>query len=218
MALQLKCTNCNAGINADDRFCLKCGAAVAEQVLTEKTPLWKQWWFRLALLAGAALLIFILSPPLFFRLISILCTALLVLTITTMVLTFRKAKNVSASSLAISMLVSGISLLIYSRILNADIGQITSIVVLCSGAMIGIGWSFTSRLMLTKTGVRRRGGLGYLIVWGSIFALNQLTALLTGRPPQIAMILLFMSTGLMIGHNLSLLIRAEKLKTEVIEG
>ena len=44
-------------------------------------------------------------------------------------------------------------------------------------------------------------------VWGLVFAVNQLVTVFTGRPPAIAMMMLIISTGLVIGNNGSLLVR-----------
>ncbi len=210
MPSQPKCTTCNTRLSNGDNFCLQCGAP-AVPATKKKRPLGNRY-IIIGTVAIAGLLLFFLSRPLFFRMLSLGSTALLIGTVTIMVITFRKAKTVSAVSLTISMLVSAFCLMIYSRLINADVSNLSSIMALCSGLVIGVGWSLTSRLLLTPKGVKRRGGIGYLIVWGGIFAMNQITSLVTGRPPRLAMVLLFMSSGLMIGHNLSLLMRSERLK------
>ena len=49
-------------------------------------------------------------------------------------------------------------------------------------------------------------------------ALNQLVVLFTGRPVQVAMVMLLASTGLVIGNSSSLLVRFYRMRSRVMGG
>ena len=166
---------------------------------------------RLARVLGAALVlltIFMVSRPFFFKLLSFLALGLFILSIAGMFMTFRKVKSVSARALLIVMLMSIACLVVYASLLRVNVSGSLILIMMLTGAFIGIGRSMTTRLYVEDDVVRYQGNIGHLLIWAFIFMLNQLITLFTSRPPRITMTLLFMSTGLILGNNLCLLFRA----------
>jgi len=70
-----------------------------------------------------------------------------------------------------------------------------------AGLFIGIVWSKSTQVYVENGKVMSRNSIWYLAVWGGVFALTQLISIVTKRPPSIAMALLVMSTGSIIGMN-----------------
>jgi hypothetical protein len=146
-----------------------------------------------------------LNFPLFLKVVSFGGTALFIFSIVIMLLTFRKAKKITPSSLAISAVMSLLSLFVYSFLLGARFPAWVGATSLTSGALIGAGWALTTPVHVKNGVVEREGTLWYLLVWGLIFAFNQLATTITGRPPQVAMMLLLLGTGVSVGNGGSLI-------------
>lgn len=166
------------------------------------------WLWRVACIAAlvlAGLFLFAANRPLLFKLVSIGSMALLILSIATMLLTFRKKRRITPLPLVIAMLTSLASLGIYSWLLGVRFSPGLVVASLACGTLLGTGWALTTPLRATKGVVEREGNLWYLAAWGIIFALNQAALLLTGRPPRIAMLLLLLGTGTVLGNSLILI-------------
>ncbi|MBA4394274.1 MAG: hypothetical protein C0407_12055 [Desulfobacca sp.] len=151
------------------------------------------------------------------KIASVLGLILLLFSVLIMLLTFRKAKKVSPLGLIISMFFSLLSLIIYTELLHVRLSFLWWIAGLGAGGLIGIGWSLTSRLFVEQGLVKTQGNIGYLIVWGLVFGLNQLITIITGRPIQIAMLLLLSSTGLVLGNSSTILARFYHLRMRIAE-
>ena len=156
--------------------------------------------------------------PLSLKVISIFSLVLLILSILLMILTFRRAKKVRPLALMISMLVSLTTMVIYSAFLQISLPLPVLLAAFGAGVLMGAGWSFTSRVFQEGQLVKTQGNIWHLVVWGGVFCLNQLIVILTGRPMQIAMVMLLASTGLMMGNGVSLLVRFYRLRAQTQGG
>jgi len=67
------------------------------------------------------------------------------------------------------------------------------------GSVIGWFWARTTKVYLENNEVKSRNSTWYLVVWGGVFAVNQLIIIITNRPPGIAMALLILSTFIVWG-------------------
>jgi hypothetical protein len=138
---------------------------------------------------------------LFLRFMAIAGTGLFVFSIVIMLLTFRKARKISPLSLVISMLISLLSLGVYSFFIKVHFTGTVMFWTMASGILIGVGWALITPVSLRDGMVKREGNLWTLAVWGLVLVINQLTVALTGRPPQIAMVLLLSGTGIVLGSS-----------------
>jgi hypothetical protein len=150
--------------------------------------------------------------PVLLKVVSIGAMVLLGLSILLMVLTFRKAKKVKPLALFISMLISLTSLIIYTELLKVRLEWWMWLAALCAGALIGVGWSLTSRLIKEGALIKTQGNVWHLVVWGGVFAMNQLIVIITGRPVNVAMVMLLASTGLVMGNSITVLTRFYRMK------
>ena len=150
--------------------------------------------------------------PILLKVASIGAMVLLGLSILLMVLTFRKAKKVKPLALFISMLISLTSLIIYTELLKVRLEWWMWLAALCAGALIGVGWSLTSRLIKEGGLIKTQGNVWHLVVWGGVFAMNQLIVIITGRPVNVAMVMLLASTGLVMGNSITVLTRFYRMK------
>jgi hypothetical protein len=218
----IPCHSCGKGALPDDEFCRGCGAPLRPAVKKTGLGFLKQVPpVRKAIGIGSAaailtflILILIFNFKLFLRLMAIGGTVLFVLSILIMLLTFRKAKKISPVSLVISMLVSVISLGIYSLFIPVHLAAAVKVWALASGILIGTGWALSTPLNLKDGLIKREGNVWYLAVWGLIFVVNQLTIAVTGRPPQIAMALLLSGTGIVLGNSASFIAMFYRLKSQ----
>src|SRR3989339_1253407 len=152
------------------------------------------------------------------KIASVLGIVLLLFSVLIMLLTYRKAKKISPLSLLLSMLISLTSLLIYTELLHVRLTLLLWLMALAAGGLVGVGWSLTSRLICVQGLIKSQGDVWYLAVWALVFALNQLVVLFTGRPVQVAMVMLLASTGLVIGNSSSLLVRFYRMRSRVMGG
>lgn len=139
--------------------------------------------------------------PVIMKAISIIFLIVFILSVVLLILTFRKPKKVSIPSLILAMFISLISLTVFSFFVKYRPSILILIVMGLAGLLIGIIWSQSTRVYVENGKVMSRNSIWYLAVWGGVFALTQLIAIVTKRPPSIAMALLVMSTGSIIGMN-----------------
>jgi len=217
------CQKCGASLKPSDRFCRACGTTVAEARETKPAPTVKRRltgkiWAALGvlvLLLIAAVTLMVIDMRLFFKVASLFGIFLLLFSVAIMLLTFRKAKKISPISLSIAIVTSLVCLVIYSYLLNVKISAGILVFTMLCGGMIGVGWSLASSLFLEKGIVKYKGNVWHLAVWGMVFILNQLVTIITGRPPQIAILMLIASTGLVMGNSGSTLARFYHVRKKV---
>ena len=139
--------------------------------------------------------------PLIMKTVSAIFLIIFILSVLFLIFTFRKPKKVSILSLILAMVVSLITLTVYSFFIYYRPSILLLIAMGSAGLFIGIIWSQSTHVYVENGKVMSRNSIWYLVVWGGVFALTQLTSIVTKRPPSIIMALLIMSTGSIIGMN-----------------
>lgn len=150
--------------------------------------------------------------PVLLKIIAVGSLVLLGLSVLVMLITFRRAKKISPLSLIISMLISLTALVIYSGLMGVRLPAGFWLAALAAGAVTGAGWSLMSRLVRKDGLIKAQGNAWHLAVWAAVFAFNQLTVLLTGRPAAVAMVMLLVSTGLVLGNSGAVLARYYRMR------
>lgn len=139
--------------------------------------------------------------PVIMKIISVIFLMVFVLSVVFLIFTFRKPKKVSIFSLVLAVLISLITLTVFSLFIHYRPSWLLIAVMGFAGLCIGIVWSQSTRVYVENGKVMSRNSIWYLVVWGGVFALTQLISIVTQRPPSIIMALLVMSTGTIIGMN-----------------
>jgi hypothetical protein len=211
------CFCCGASLEGGARFCGRCGTAApaAPAASGFGRGLRVLVVLALSLLAVVvSLVLLLLSPGLFFRLLSVGGTVAMVLSVLAMVLTARKAKAVTPRALVVSMAISLLSVFAYAVVLGLRLGAGVWMGGLVCGTLIGAGWALPTRLRLEGGIVKREGGWLYLAVWGLFFAFSQLFVAATGRAPALAMLPLLLGTGVVVGQSSTLLWSCRRLQRQ----
>lgn len=215
----MTCAGCGTDLETGARFCGRCGSSArAIAAASGSSPGLR----ALAVLAASivalalglviALVLWLLRPSLFFRLLSLGGTVMMALSVLVMLRTARKAKAIVPSGLLVSMTVSLLSVIVYAAVLGLHLRASVWFAALSCGTLIGTGWSLTARLRLERGTVKREGGWLYLAVWGFVFALSQLLVAATGRAPALAMLPLLLGTGIVVGQSTTLLWSCRRLR------
>jgi hypothetical protein len=137
------------------------------------------------------------------------------LSVIVLILTFRKPRKVSILSIAITILVRLITLVIFSALIHYEPPLWQWLLMAITGIVMGIFWARTTRVFIGGNQVMSQNSIWYLVVWGSIFALNQLITIVTNKPPDIGMALLIISTATVWGTNIDILRRYSRVKAEL---
>ncbi|QWG25278.1 hypothetical protein KMZ93_10560 [Bradyrhizobium sediminis] len=164
----------------------------------------------LAILAAVSAL-FANPLQVFFRLIAVASMAMLILSIVTMVLTFRKAKAIEPVALLLSLAVSVIGTLVSLWFGGRPPPLSISLAACLAGALIGVGWSLTTLLFIDNNQIRGRGTAWHLVIWGLTFAINQIGAVVFGHTPSAMTLLMLAGAGLTVGNTLGLLVRVRRV-------
>jgi hypothetical protein len=135
------------------------------------------------------------------KIVSIVMMILFIASVALLILTFRKPKKVSVLSLIITVAISLLTLVIFSALIKYDPPFWLWLLMAVIGIAIGYFWARTTKVFIKGNQVMNRNSIWYLVVWGGIFALNQLITIVTNRPPDIAMALLIISTATVWGTN-----------------
>jgi hypothetical protein len=135
------------------------------------------------------------------KMLSIIMMILFIASVALLILTFRKPKKVSVLSLIITVAISLLTLVIFSALIKYDPPFWFWLLMAVIGIAIGYFWARTTKVFIKGNQVMNRNSIWYLVVWGGIFALNQLITIVTNRPPDIAMALLIISTATVWGTN-----------------
>jgi hypothetical protein len=170
---------------------------------------WLRWTLVgiVSLLAVLILLAIEPSGRLLLRTFGLIGTALFILSVAMMLLTFRKARRLSPWILAVGTGVSIVCTSVFFTLTGTPAA--TAVVVLATGAglMIGAGWSLTNLLFVDGDEVRARGNLWFLAVWGVTLVLPQIAGLMGGRTPYAVAVMSFVGMGLAVGNSLGLMAR-----------
>jgi hypothetical protein len=174
-----------------------------------------------AMVAGGVLGLFVVSlffeHPLqaFFTLLSVAGTAMMLLSVVSMLLTFRRAKTLAPLALLMSLGVSLFSTLL-SLWLAADLPPAGLLVLgLIVGGAAGVGWSFTTLLYIEGDHVCGRGTVWSLLVWAVSFAANQIVTSMSEQGGGAAAVMMVVSAGLAAGNTIGLLFRVRRAAASI---
>lgn len=175
---------------------------------------WRRWFLiGVAALIGAFVLLAIdPSGALLFRIVGLIATALFVLSVVIMLLTFRNARRLSPWMLVLSGAISVVCTTFFFALAGAPLSGPVMLLAIAAGAMVGVAWSLTSILFIDGDVVRARGNVWYLAVWGFSLALTQVTALMGGRTPYAVAVVSFLGMGLAVGNSAGLLTRYRRAR------
>lgn len=190
---------------------------IAAQIKSEILGRLKTGAMLIAALAALAIVSLFFAHPLqtFFRLISIAGTAMLILSVVMMVLTFRKAKTIEPVALLLALAISVVGTL-FSLWFGGRLPATSMLLAAAlAGSLIGVGWSLTTLLFIDNTEIRGRGTAWYLVIWGLTFAMNQIGAIVFGHVPSAMTLLMLASTGLTVGNTLGLVVRVQRVATTI---
>lgn len=147
--------------------------------------------------------------------ISIILIVVFIASVVLLILTFRKPRKVSILSLIITIAISLITLVIFSSLIKYKPPLWLWLLMFCTGIVIGWFWARTTKVFVKDDQVMSRNSIWYLIVWGTIFAINQLIIIVTKRPPDIAMAMLIVSSATVWGINGNVMMRYFQIKTGI---
>ena len=225
----MKCQNCSSAIQSSDIFCGSCGSAlnqtsthdaVLPQTVAQPStiPLQTQAGVQKPRSKKAAIgLIFIIVVIMavvavgdlkaFMRLLPYVSIVMLFVTALTVLRTFKKPRKVSLFGLLIAIIMNVVSFGVYYTMIRADVSEQNMMTAIPVGLAVGVLWSFTNRFLYVDGKVKSRGNVWYLFIWVFVFGFTQVVPVVTGRPPQISMMVLGASTGLIITNNGLMIIR-----------
>jgi hypothetical protein len=190
---------------------------IGAQIKSEILGRLKTGAMLIAALAALAIVSAFFAHPLqtFFRLISIAGTAMLILSVVMMVLTFRKAKTIEPVALLLALAISVVGTLFSLWFGGRPPATAMVLAAALAGSLIGVGWSLTTLLFIDNTEIRGRGTAWYLVIWGLTFAMNQIGALVFGHVPSAMTLLMLASAGLTVGNTLGLVVRVQRVATTI---
>ncbi len=162
------------------------------------------------LLIGIASLFFDDPAHVFFRMLSLLGTGLLIASAALMVITFRKAKKVVPGALLVSLATTLLALLVSTAFMPQTPAFATGGAAFLAGMLVGGGWSMTTLYFIDGDIVRSRGTAWYLVVWVVILTINQLLGAFARTVPSFAIFALIVATGIAVGSITGQLLRYRK--------
>ena len=168
------------------------------------------------ILAGS----FFSSEPMamFFRILGLAGTVMLLFSVTMMILTFRKASTVKPGALLVSLAITMVTLSVQLLVTPALPPMTVSVLAFAAGGMIGFGWSRTRLFFVDEDQVRCRGTAWYLAVWAGTFALNQLMGGLAGGAPAAIAGSLLVGSGIVLGSTGEQLLRWQRVSNQIKSG
>jgi pSer/pThr/pTyr-binding forkhead associated (FHA) protein len=146
------------------------------------------------------------------KMISVIMVLVFILSILVLAFSFRKAKRVSLPAVFITLAVSFVSLIIFSNLIGYRASFAFWLLMALTGGAIGYLWARSTSVYLENNRVMSRNSIWYLVIWGGVFALNQLITISANRPPTVAMAMLIISTFIVWGTNGSILQRYFRLQ------
>lgn len=190
---------------------------IGAQIKSEILGRLKTGAMLIAALAALAVASLFFAHPLqtFFRLISIGGTAMLILSVVMMVLTFRKAKTIEPVALLLALAISVVGTLFSLWFGGRPPATPMLLAAVVAGSLIGVGWSLTTLLFIDNTEIRGRGTAWYLVIWGLTFAMNQIGAMVFGHVPSAMTLLMLASAGLTVGNTLGLVVRVQRVAATI---
>lgn len=171
-----------------------------------------------ALLAGGvaalAVLSLLSSTPLetFLRLLSYAGTAMMLVSVAAMLLTFRQARTLEPVALLLSLAVSLVSTLLGLALAAMLPPGLLLLGGFAAGGGAGALWARTTLLFVEGDTVRGRGTLWSLAIWAASFALSQVVTATAGTSGTASAVVMMASAGLAAGNTLALALRVRRLR------
>lgn len=169
---------------------------------------------KMAALVGAGVVLLILASlftdhpaSFFFKVVSLVGTALLLFSVAMMIVTFRRARAVIPGALIVSLATTVLVLLVQLWMAPARPGFASGMLAFAAGMAIGFGWSRTNLFYIDRETVLARGTAWYLAVWAATFLLNQLLHIFTNGAPAAAFATMLVATGIAAGNITGQLLR-----------
>lgn len=162
-----------------------------------------------------ALLLLLVRPSLFFRLLALGGVVMTLLSVVAMVRSARRTTTVSVTAQLVSIVVSVLSVVVFAGLLGGRVGVLGWVAIPFAGGIVGTLWCFTTRLWLDGGAVRRQGGLASLVFWAFVFMIQQLIAVVLGRVPTTGTVLLLLGTGIVVGQGATLIARTLAVRGRV---
>lgn len=132
--------------------------------------------------------------------------ALFIFGVVVQVLTYRKEKAVKPRRIVISQTAALLSMLFFSIVTFRPPGPIWWVVLLSFGFGCGIAYGSLVKVRAGERGVTMSYTLPWLIVWGVLMTLTQLTSIVFSMVPALIYGLAILNLGINIGMNARILI------------
>lgn len=171
----------------------------------------KIWWFLLAVVVALAVTA-IFNFALALRLLALALTALGFLGVLLKIVTFKRARRLTATSLFISMALSVSVLGIYLFVLGVTLPIMLFLLGFISGTWVGWLWAGPEQLLQEAGEIKSRGTWLSLLVWAVIFLTTQFLTVATGQAPLAMVVLMLLGTGIAVGYSLRQLGRYFRLR------
>ena len=151
------------------------------------------------------------------RLVGIVFVALFILAIFSEIATYRKKKEVKTKNLWISIALSVIVLFIFKWVGGVNLAGkywwLNYLIIPAIGVVIGFVYANTKKLSKEGDKILSQGNIWYLMFWGITTALLQLMFLLgIYQGFTIVVYALLLSTSILVGNNLMLILKVNSLK------
>ncbi len=161
----------------------------------------KIWW--IILFGALALLVTaVLNLAFALRLLALGMTLLAVLGVALKIVTFRRARRITAPGLLTSMGLSIFVFAIYLLVLGVALPAMLFLLGFFAGFWVGWLWAGTESLLREEDGVKVRGAWLSLLIWAGIFLATQFLTVVTGQVPLGMAILMLLGTGITVGYSL----------------
>lgn len=154
------------------------------------------------------------SAPLeaFFRLLSYAATAMMLVSVAAMLLTFRQVRRLEPVALLLSLAVSLLSTLLSLALAAALPPGLLLLGGFAVGLVAGGLWARTTLLFVDGDAVRGRGTLWSLAIWAASFALGQLVTVTAGTSGLAGALMMMGSAGLAAGNAAGLALRVRRVR------
>ena len=154
------------------------------------------------------------SAPLeaFFRLLSYAATAMMLVSVAAMLLTFRQARRLEPVALLLSLAVSLLSTLLSLALAATIPPGLLLLGGFAAGLVAGGLWARTTLLFVDGDTVRGRGTIWSLAIWAASFALSQLVTVTAGTSGLAGALMMMGSAGLAAGNAVGLALRVHRVR------
>ena len=154
------------------------------------------------------------SAPLeaFFRLLSYAATAMMLVSVAAMLLTFRQARRLEPVALLLSLAVSLLSTLLSLALAATIPPGLLLLGGFAAGLVAGGLWARTTLLFVDGDTVRGRGTIWSLAIWAASFALSQLVTVTAGTSGLAGALMMMGSAGLAAGNAVGLALRVRRVR------